>query len=113
MIGRFKKIWGHLSVKMLLGILIAIIPLNIIAIQSMININQQLKVSTRYTVQNISDLYTTNLNGAMTRADRYMYDLLNKKSYGIEMRKQNNTTEYMNSKIWTIRDMNDNLPVSE
>lgn len=113
MIGRFKKIWKHLSVKILLGILIAIIPLNIIAIQSMININQQLKVSTRYTIQNISDLYTTNLNGAMIRADRYMYDLLNKKSYGIEMRKQNNTTEYMNSKIWAIRDMNDNLPVSE
>ena len=113
MVSRLKKIWGHLSVKIVLGILIAIIPLNIIAIQSMINMNQQMRDSTRYTIQNISDVYAASLNAAMDRADRYMYNLLNKESYGIEMREQSDTTDYMNGKIWSTRDMNDNLPVSE
>lgn len=113
MMSRLKEIWGHLSVKIILGILIAIIPLNIIAIQSMINMDQQMRDTTRYTIQNISDVYATSLNAAMDRADRYMYNLVNKESYGIQMREQSDTIDYMNGKIWSIRDMNNNLPVSE
>ena len=102
--------WHTLSIRIVICVMITIIPLNCLAIQSMRNMDIEMKEQSRLTLQNIISLYAANLSNIMKTADEYMYDILTQDSDGLIVAGQKDTTAYDNSRIWLTQKMNNNLP---
>lgn len=104
------RMWNSLSIQIVICVMITIIPLNCLAIQSIRNMDLEMKEHSRLTLQNIINLYAVNLANIMKAADEYMYDMLTKDPDGLIVVGQKDTLAYDNSRIWMTQKMNSNLP---
>ena len=103
----------HLSAWFMLILVVVILPLNLVSLQSVINMNNELKQQVRLSVENVLDVYMTTLDTELTKADRYLYNLLTNDTMGVRLRKKGDDLDYQNTRIWVAQDMNKNFPSIE
>ncbi len=96
----WRKMWKHLTFKIVFMVLVIILPLNIVAVISIINMNSLVQQNTRDSLQNITDLYMTDMSDDMQEIDRYLFTEFTSDADGINVCAQDGSLAYENSKIW-------------
>ena len=100
----------HLSAWFMLILVLVILPLNLLSMQSVINMNRELKQQVRLSVENVLDVYMNTLDMELTKADNYLYNFLTNNAMGICLQKKEDDLNYQNTKIWAAQDMSKNFP---
>ena len=97
-----KEIRKNLTLKIVIMVLVIILPLNIVAIISLVNMNSLVRRNTEKSLQNITDLYMSDLSEDMQEIDQYLFTEFTSSADGINVCAQDESTLYENSKIWLM-----------
>ena len=84
-----KNIVNRLTTKLAVLILCLILPVNIIAIQFVLNMQHEMEKQISLSTMNVINVYTGFLDTEMEKADNYLYEILNNDKDGIELLNQN------------------------
>ncbi|MDO5425748.1 MAG: histidine kinase [Eubacteriales bacterium] len=107
---KVRKFTSRLTVKLTILVVCLILPVNLLAIQFMVNMSREMREQTRLSIKNVVDVYTSTLNGRMTAADNYLYQILNKDPDGMNLFATTDSLEYQNAKVFVVQKMLENLP---
>lgn len=105
-----KNIVNRLTTKLAVLILCLILPVNIIAIQFVLNMQHEMEKQISLSTMNVINVYTGFLDTEMEKADNYLYEILNNDKDGIELLNQTKTFEARNAWVWTAQKLQKNLP---
>lgn len=105
-----KNIVNRLTTKLAVLILCLILPVNIIAIQFVLNMQHEMEKQISLSTMNVINVYTGFLDTEMEKADNYLYEILNNDKDGIELLNQTKTLEAQNAWVWTAQKLQKNLP---
>lgn len=105
-----RNIGNHLTAKLAVLILCLILPVNIIAIQFVVNMQHEMEKQISLSTMNVINVYTGFLDTEMEKADDYLYEILNNDKDGIELLNQTKTLEAQNAWVWTAQKLQKNLP---
>ena len=105
-----RNIGNRLAAKLEILILCLILPVNIIAIQFVLNMYREMEKQISLSTMNVINVYTGFLDTEMEKADDYLYEILNNDKDGIELLNQTKTLEAQNAWVWTAQKLQKNLP---
>lgn len=108
---KLKNLFSHLTVKIPFLIVCLMLPVNILAVQFIINMNREMQGQIRQSVKTVLEVYAESLNNELTEIDNDLYEIMNE-SYISEMKKESNSLEYTNARIWLIQDMQKRLKLA-